>query len=77
MYIPKTLDSRLILQKVQDGKVIIDDTRFMQVVAEGVEQEAQRECLQRMGCDFAQGYLFDRPLAAEAFGQRLRDEQVH
>ncbi|WP_275100373.1 EAL domain-containing protein [Sedimenticola hydrogenitrophicus] len=49
----------------------------MQVVAEGVEQEAQRDCLQRMGCDFAQGYLFDRPLAAEAFGQRLRNEQIH
>lgn len=41
MYIPKTLDSRLILQKVQDGKVIIDDTRFMQVVAEAARSQIE------------------------------------
>jgi predicted signal transduction protein with EAL and GGDEF domain len=34
----------------------------MQVVAEGVEDEEQVAALRRLGCDFAQGYLYSRPL---------------
>jgi EAL domain-containing protein (putative c-di-GMP-specific phosphodiesterase class I)/GGDEF domain-containing protein len=37
------------------------------VVAEGVETEAVARCLRGMGCDQAQGYLFARPLAPDAF----------
>lgn len=37
------------------------------VVAEGVETERQRHILLEQNCDFAQGYLFSRPLPAEAF----------
>ena len=32
------------------------------VVAEGIEDGAQRELLERMGCPFGQGYLFARPV---------------
>lgn len=34
-------------------------------VAEGVENQAQRDALLELGCDQAQGYLFSRPLPAE------------
>ncbi|PSN19130.1 GGDEF domain-containing protein [filamentous cyanobacterium CCP5] len=37
----------------------------MNVVAEGVETEAQRQRLQQLGCDACQGYLVSRPLASE------------
>ncbi|HEX3549719.1 MAG TPA: EAL domain-containing protein [Candidatus Elarobacter sp.] len=34
------------------------------VIAEGVENEAQREWLVRAGCELGQGYLFGRPMSA-------------
>ena len=34
----------------------------IEIVAEGVERADQADRLQLMGCDFAQGYLFARPL---------------
>ncbi|MBM4202247.1 MAG: EAL domain-containing protein, partial [Gammaproteobacteria bacterium] len=39
----------------------------LKVVAEGVESEQQREILIAQGCDFAQGYLFSRPLSPGDF----------
>jgi diguanylate cyclase (GGDEF)-like protein/PAS domain S-box-containing protein len=39
----------------------------MEVVAEGVETEGQKAALPVIRCDFAQGYLFAKPLTPEAF----------
>ena len=41
-------------------------------VAEGVETEAQREMLREQGCDYAQGYLFHKPLSVTDFQALLR-----
>jgi len=35
------------------------------VIAEGVETEAQEAELQKLGCDYLQGYFYSKPLAAE------------
>jgi diguanylate cyclase (GGDEF)-like protein len=40
----------------------------LKVVAEGVETEEQLRLLRLLDCDEAQGYLFSKPLSAEAFG---------
>jgi diguanylate cyclase (GGDEF)-like protein len=41
----------------------------LKVVAEGVEDEATLSRLAGLGCDFAQGYHFSKPLAPEAFNR--------
>ncbi len=37
----------------------------LQVTAEGVEQQAEADLLRGLGCDYAQGYLFSRPVPEE------------
>ena len=43
----------------------------LKVVAEGVEQPAQRDFLLQAGCRYLQGYLYGPPLPAEAFFRRF------
>lgn len=45
----------------------------IKVIAEGVETAKQRDLLTSVGCDYGQGYLFSRPLPAEAFENLLDD----
>lgn len=44
----------------------------MEVIAEGVETEAQREFLQHHGCPVFQGYLFSKPVPLEEFEALLK-----
>ncbi|MCB1890089.1 MAG: EAL domain-containing protein [Rhodocyclaceae bacterium] len=44
----------------------------LKVIAEGIETPAQRDLLIAIGCDLGQGYLFARPMPADALIDRLR-----
>jgi diguanylate cyclase (GGDEF)-like protein/PAS domain S-box-containing protein len=54
-------EQRLALVK---GIVGIARTLRLEVVAEGIESEDQRDLLMAMGCQFGQGYLLAMPMAA-------------
>jgi diguanylate cyclase (GGDEF)-like protein/PAS domain S-box-containing protein len=43
------------------------------VIGEGVENHAQLDELKRLGCDYAQGYLFARPLPPEEITDLIRE----
>ncbi|MCI2008687.1 MAG: EAL domain-containing protein [Acetobacter peroxydans] len=45
----------------------------MDVIAEGVETEAQLNFLKQVGCNEAQGYLFGRPMTAAQFSKLFVD----
>jgi diguanylate cyclase (GGDEF)-like protein/PAS domain S-box-containing protein len=49
----------------------------LDVVAEGVETEAQVAFLRDLGCDVGQGYLFSKPLPGDAFIDLLRAQSNH
>lgn len=46
-------------------------TMNIKVIAEGVETTAQKEFLLSNNCDFAQGYLFSRPIPGEEISRQL------
>ena len=48
-----------------EGIVQIARTLQLDVVAEGIESEVQRDLLIAMGCQFGQGYLLAMPMAAQ------------
>jgi EAL domain-containing protein (putative c-di-GMP-specific phosphodiesterase class I) len=61
-------------QPLQIVRTIVELARVMgmNVVAEGIETPEQYRLLREMGCRYGQGFLFARPMTAEAVTQLLR-----
>ncbi|GAA4016072.1 EAL domain-containing protein [Actimicrobium antarcticum] len=51
--------------------VSLADSFGLEVIAEGVENRGQRDHLAALGCHSYQGFLFNRPMPASQFEQRL------
>jgi diguanylate cyclase (GGDEF)-like protein len=62
-------DSQAMLQAI----VALGRALDLGLLAEGVETEEQRVLLRLAGCDEMQGFLFARPLPAEAFDKLLEE----
>lgn len=67
------IDKQFIEQVDKGGASLIEGIAAvarhygMQVIAEGVETEAQHDALLRLGIPFGQGYLYRRPVPADEF----------
>src|SRR5690606_19397759 len=58
---------------LSEAVIVMAHKLGLKVIAEGVETEQQRAMLVAVGCDYAQGYFYSRPLPGlefEAFIQR-------
>jgi len=70
-----------IYQKVESKmlvKAIIEMAKNfkMKTIAEGVEDAKQLEILKKLGCDYAQGYYFSKPLPIKHFEKYLISEHL-
>lgn len=45
--------------------VALSDSLGLDVIAEGIETSAQLTAMQQLGCEYGQGFLFDRPLTVK------------
>ncbi|MET0066500.1 MAG: EAL domain-containing protein [Candidatus Thiodiazotropha sp.] len=61
---------------IVDGIVGLAGAFHRQVIAEGVETQIQAEMLLRHGCEFAQGYLFAKPMPAGTCAEWLMKWQA-
>lgn len=52
---------------ISTAVVALGNSLGLEVIAEGVETEAQRQFLVDQGCHLGQGFLFSRPVAADDF----------
>ena len=79
------IDSHFIKEIHQDEKKslivksILDIAHGLRlnVVAEGVETESERDFLIQMRCDELQGYFFSRPLNKIGMGNLLREREIN
>ncbi|MCF6280781.1 MAG: EAL domain-containing protein [Candidatus Polarisedimenticolaceae bacterium] len=59
-------------QAIIRAVIALGHSMQMQIVAEGVESEAQADFLNKLDCDFAQGYLYSKSVSAEEIEDMLR-----
>jgi diguanylate cyclase (GGDEF)-like protein/PAS domain S-box-containing protein len=51
--------------------IVVGQNMNLEVIAEGVETQQQRELLEKMGCENHQGFLFSQPLSEQNFRKWL------
>ena len=70
--LPDDGDDRVLVQAI----VKLAAAMGIQVVAEGVETDAQRSFLHRIGCGLLQGYLISRPQEVDGFDRFVRQRAL-
>jgi EAL domain-containing protein (putative c-di-GMP-specific phosphodiesterase class I) len=57
---------------IVEGIIALAHSLDIRVIAEGVENQTQLAKLTSLGCDYAQGYLFSKPLSPDDFVEFAR-----
>ncbi len=72
----EAIETDPLQQAVVRGVVDLQNSTGLDVVVEGVERPGQRRKLLELGCRSGQGFLFSRPLSADALEDLLRARQT-
>ncbi|MGB9781363.1 MAG: EAL domain-containing protein [Moorellaceae bacterium] len=70
--LPHSVNDAAIIQAI----IAIGSRLNIEVIAEGVETEAQKEFLLSLGCQAFQGYLFGKPVPPEEFEAEVRRREL-
>ena len=65
------IETDKVAQEIVSAVIKIARSMEIETIAEGVEYEGQSKILERMGCDYIQGYLYGKPMNARDFEKRL------
>lgn len=77
------IDKSFINNLDRDGRILVQTIITMgknlgyQLIAEGIENTVQLNFLQELSCDFGQGYMFSKPLSADALTKLLTENSIH
>jgi diguanylate cyclase (GGDEF)-like protein/PAS domain S-box-containing protein len=58
-----------------EAMIVMAHKLGIDVIAEGVETQEQRDLLKQIGCNFGQGYLFSKPIPAEELEKLLKNTE--
>jgi diguanylate cyclase (GGDEF)-like protein/PAS domain S-box-containing protein len=64
-------------QAIVQAVIGLAQTLELELVAEGVETEAQRELLTALGCDHIQGWLVCKALPSDELAKRFEENELH
>jgi diguanylate cyclase (GGDEF)-like protein/PAS domain S-box-containing protein len=67
------IGSRPDQRRLVEAILRLGATLGLETVAEGIEEEPQRDLLRKLRCRFGQGYFFSRPLPPDELDSVLRD----
>jgi len=70
------VDTSLHHRVLVQATVMVAASLGMSTVVEGIETDAQADLVRQLGCDKGQGYLFSRPLEAQALSAWLQAAAV-
>ncbi|MBR4626681.1 MAG: GGDEF and EAL domain-containing protein [Ruminococcus sp.] len=70
-----------IAYEIVAAVIRIAKSKKIETIAEGIENPNQEEILRKAGCDYGQGYLYGKPMPAEAiedfFEENLKAAYIH
>ena len=69
------LEDDLVAQEIVSAVIKIAKSKKIETIAEGTETIGQVEILERFGCDYAQGFLFGKPMRASELTEYLKNSR--
>ena len=71
------IENDIVAREIVSAVIKIAKSKKIETIAEGTETPRQIEILEKFGCDYAQGFLFGRPMSADELTEYLRKSMMY